>query len=112
MAPKQEQKDKTLAVKKDNKQEKKKAPDDMARKADEKKAQSNMITTLKTGTQTPERKAFFEYYNALPRFSAEKKLLLEQWGKDKSCKWFSQYYEEKIKSNKVEETALQGFGTK
>ncbi len=74
--------------------------------------QANMVTTLKNGTQTPERKQLYEYYKKLSHFDSEKKLLLEKFNGDKSCQWFNGYVEEKSKVSREEDTALIGFGTR
>ena len=86
--------------------------DEDAKKIAEKKQISNMITTLKNGAQSPERAATLNYYKSLGHFDKEKKTILERFYLDKSCKWFTQYYEEKIKSDEVKDTSLRGFGTK
>ena len=51
-------------------------------------------------------------YKELPRFSAEKRRLIEQWRADKTCKWVSSLEEVRFASEAVETSTMSGFGTK
>lgn len=51
-------------------------------------------------------------YKELPRFSAEKRRLIEQWRGDKTCKWASTLEEVHFSSEAVETSTMSGFGTK
>ena len=51
-------------------------------------------------------------YKELPRFSAEKRRLIEQWRADKTCKWVSSLEEVRFASEAVETSTMSGYGTK
>lgn len=51
-------------------------------------------------------------YKELPRFSEEKRRLIEQWRADKTCKWVSTLEEVRFASEAVESSRMSGYGTK
>ena len=86
--------------------------------------QSGFITTCKHATkriadgtstcpeQDEQRKKALERYNSLGRFDPEKKALLLQWSKDKSCSWWGHYEESKGSSVARTDDTYEGFGSR
>lgn len=77
---------------------------------------SAFLSGLKVQTGDPgvnaDRALILKRYKELPRFSAEKRRLIEQWRADKTCKWASTLEEVRFASDTVETSTMSGFGTK
>jgi hypothetical protein len=91
---------------------KKAAVKDKTDQVEKKLAQSNMSTSLKHPKATQEQKELLELYQSLPRFDSMKNTLLQEWQKDKSCKWINTYTNITVKNSLNTKRAVSGFGTR
>ena len=75
---------------------------------------SNMLVQLKNpkGETAEDKKAMYQHYMSLPRFSEGKKALAAMWKKDKSCKWFVEWKKKSETGINQVLTGRLGFGTK
>jgi hypothetical protein len=77
---------------------------------------SAFLSGVKTKTADPEtnqaRALVLKRYQELPRFSAEKRRLIEQWRNDKSCRWVSSLEEKMFAREESSSSAVAGHGTK
>jgi len=97
---------------------KRKCQDDEEYSAPDKRlVQANLVTTLKRQTKDPQtnrtRQRLLEYYQSLPRSSAEKEDILARWQADKTFTWVDEYIKKETKSTTMEVTqsAKTGWGT-
>ena len=74
-------------------------------------AQSDFLTTMKKGTQSEDRANAYKLYQSLGRFDTRKKDIIEMFQKDKSCKWYTSFYEETNKISSAKDATKSGYGT-
>ena len=74
----------------------------------------NMNTQLAAanGEGSEGKHALLNYYRRLSRFSDEKKIILDKWKKDKTCKWWFTYEKEKGSIDTSTNNSLEGYGTR
>ena len=101
-----------MAPKTDVKKAALKAAKGKSEQAEKKLDQSNFITSLKSSKATEEQKKLLDMYKDLPRFDPLKTTLLQEWKKDKSCKWVHTFMSSIIKTSVHTRNAVSGFGTK
>ena len=77
----------------------------------ERKDQANMSNQLRN-SNGPNKQQILALYQSLPRFSSQKKELLAEWKKDKSCKWAAAWTKKAQASEMEEVKSRTGFGTK
>lgn len=85
-----------------------------AEEKDNRKDQSNMITQLKAGANKGDeaKQKALNIYQALPRFSDEKKKMLEKWKLDKTCSWAVSMTNTFEESHQSSQNSQSGFVTK
>ena len=77
----------------------------------EKRDQANMANQLRNSSD-PNKQQILALYQSLPRFDKQKKELLAEWKKDKSCKWAAAWSKRVTASEMEEVKTRTGFGTK
>lgn len=79
--------------------------------AEKKRNQSNMVMSLKGAAKDPDKQAVLNLYSSLGRSSPEKGVLLQNWLKDKQCKWANSYIQTRSVNNVTVTDSLDGYGT-